>query len=152
MSKFKKLASSLAGVSGEYSVAAELSRRGYICSMTIKNTKGIDILVYKEESNKSIGIQVKTTQIEKPEWALSAKDESVVDESIVYVFVMLKSLVELPEYYIVPSNVVANYIYTTHREWLSQKGKKGQVRKDSEVRKFKDMEKKYKGRWDLLGI
>ena len=51
-----KISSILAGVSGEYFVAAELSRRGYICSVTLKNTKGIDILVCNEDSTKTLGI------------------------------------------------------------------------------------------------
>ena len=33
----------LTGVSGEYFAAAELSRRGYVASITLRNTKGIDI-------------------------------------------------------------------------------------------------------------
>ena len=60
-----KISSILAGVSGEYFVAAELSRRGYICSVTLKNTKGIDILVCNEDASKNLGIQVKTNQINK---------------------------------------------------------------------------------------
>jgi len=34
----------LVGVAGEYFVAAELSSLGYIASITLRNTKGIDIL------------------------------------------------------------------------------------------------------------
>ena len=34
----------LSGVAGEYFVAAEMSRRGYIASLTLKNTRGIDVL------------------------------------------------------------------------------------------------------------
>ena len=46
-----KITPILAGVSGEYFVAAELSRRGYICSITLKNTKGIDVLVCNEDAS-----------------------------------------------------------------------------------------------------
>jgi hypothetical protein len=60
-----KISSILAGVSREYFVVAELSRRGYICSVTLKNTKGIDILVCNQDSTKTLGIQVKTNQINK---------------------------------------------------------------------------------------
>ena len=38
----KKVSSILVGVSGEYFVAAELSRLGYIVSITLRKTKGID--------------------------------------------------------------------------------------------------------------
>jgi hypothetical protein len=40
----KKVSSILIGVSGEYFVAAELSRRGYVASITLRNTRGIDIV------------------------------------------------------------------------------------------------------------
>ena len=34
----------LAGITAQYLVAGELSRRGHIASITLRNTKGIDIL------------------------------------------------------------------------------------------------------------
>jgi hypothetical protein len=54
-----KLNTVLAGVSGEYFVAAELSRRGYIASITLRNTKGVDILCSNADATKAVGIQVK---------------------------------------------------------------------------------------------
>ena len=56
----KKISSILTGVAGEYFVAAELSLRGYVASITLRNTKGIDIVVSNEEGNKTVNIQVKT--------------------------------------------------------------------------------------------
>jgi len=147
-----KISSILAGVSGEYFVAAELSRRGYICSVTLKNTKGIDILVCNEDSTKTLGIQVKTNQINKREWMLNEKSEKMVDENIMYVFVNLISLDNLPEFYIVPSKVVSDYITTEHKKWLSTTGKKGQQHNDSSMRKFKDNQQEYLNRWDLLDL
>lgn len=147
-----KISPILAGVSGEYFVAAELSRRGYICSVTLKNTKGIDILVCNEEATKNLGIQVKTNQINKSEWVLNEKCEKLNDDNIFYVFVNLRSTDFLPEYYIVPSKVVARYTSTNHKKWLSEKGKNGQQRNDSTMRKFKDIDKEYLGRWDLLHL
>ena len=52
----------LAGVAGEYFVAAELSRRGYIASITLRNTRGIDIVVTNKDATKTVTIQCKTTQ------------------------------------------------------------------------------------------
>ncbi len=147
-----KITPILAGVSGEYFVAAELSRRGYICSITLKNTKGIDVLVCNEDASKTLGIQVKTNQINKSEWILNEKCEKLVDENIFYVFVNLKNINELPEFYIVPSEVVSNYTSNNHKKWLKEKGKKGQQRNDSTMRKFKDTEKEFLNRWDLLQL
>ena len=142
----------LAGVSGEYFVAAELSRRGYICSVTLKNTKGIDILVCNEDATKTLGIQVKTNQINRSEWILNEKSEKMTDENIFYVFVNLRTIDELPEFYLVPSKVVAKFTSTNHKKWLSEKGKNGQQRNDSTMRKFRDTEKEYLNRWDLLNL
>jgi len=62
MAQRKRLTSILCGVAGEYFVAAELSRRGYVASLTLRNTRGIDILASNAEATKSVGIAVKTNQ------------------------------------------------------------------------------------------
>src|SRR5262249_29751282 len=49
----------LTGIAGEYFVAAELSRRGYVASLTLRNTRGIDILASNTDATKSVGIQEK---------------------------------------------------------------------------------------------
>lgn len=43
----------------------------------------------------------------------------------------LKGINDLPEYYIVPSKVVSEYITSKHKSWLSKLGKKCQKRNDS---------------------
>lgn len=146
------LSTVLSGVSGEYFVAAELSRLGYIASITLRNTRGIDILVSNLSATRQIGIQVKTNQGSKPEWVLSEKAESFYADNLFYVFVNLKSRDELPDFYVVPSRVVADYIKDSHRQWLNTPGKKGQAHKDNPVRKFRDEERQYLNRWDLLGL
>jgi hypothetical protein len=76
----------------------------------------------------------------------------MTDENIFYVFVNLRSIDELPEFYVVPSKIVAKFTSTNHKNWLSEKGKKGQQRNDSTMRKFRDIEKEYLNRWDLLNL
>jgi hypothetical protein len=66
----KKISGGLSGVAGEYFVAGELSRRGYIATLTLKNTKEIDILASNTDARKSIGIQVKTNQFLRKAWRL----------------------------------------------------------------------------------
>jgi len=56
----KKLESTLVGVAGEYLVAGELSLRGYIASITLRNSRGIDIIASNSDGSKSVSIQVKT--------------------------------------------------------------------------------------------
>jgi len=68
-----------------------------------------------------------------------------------YVFVSLNGK-EQPRFFIVPSKIVANHIKSGHRKWLEGKSKTGKRRKDSSIRKFRDLEERYLNRWDLLGL
>jgi hypothetical protein len=72
----------LTGVAGEYFVAAELSRRGYVATLTLRNTRGIDILAANADATKSVGIQVKTHHGKKSQWLLARKAESDSAENL----------------------------------------------------------------------
>ena len=113
----------LTGVTGEYYVVAELSRMGYIASITLRNTKGIDILCSNADATKTVSIQVKTGTKVQNTWILNEKGENYHSLKFFYVFVNLDSNLP-PEYSIVPSKIVANYITKHHREYLGlKKGK-----------------------------
>lgn len=61
-----KLEATLVGVAGEYLVAGELSLRGYIASITLRNSRGIDIIISSSDGTKSASIQVKTNSTGQP--------------------------------------------------------------------------------------
>lgn len=151
MPKRPRLTTGLAGVAGEYFVAAELSRQGYVASLTLRNTRGIDILASNADATKSVGIQVKTNQGRRKEWILNAKIEKETASNLVFVFVCLNEL-DAPEYHIVPRAKVATYVAEDHKTWLSTPGHKGQPHKDNPVRKFADTENTYLSKWALLGL
>lgn len=142
----------LCGISGEYFVAAELSRRGYIASVTLRNTKGVDILASNANASRTVAIQVKTNQGLKRQWILARKNEHTCSEGQFYVFVNLKGLKNPPDYFVVPSKDVSDYLKRTHQEWLKAPGRKGQVHRDNAIRNFADPEGKYQNRWDILGL
>ena len=143
----------LTGVTGEYYVAAELSRRGYLASITLRNTKGVDIVCSNADASRAVGIQVKTSTGMQRGWMLSQKGEKYYAENLFYVFVnMSRDPKESPEFTIVPSKVVAEQITQSHSEWLKTLSKKGLAHRDSAMRVFRDPEEKYLGRWDLLGL
>jgi hypothetical protein len=143
----------LTGVTGEYYVAAELSRRGYIASITLRNTKGVDVLCSNDDASKSVGIQVKARTGLQRSWILSQKGEDYYADTLFYVFVNVsEDPKQPPEFTVVPSKVVADYIRKHHRAWLEGIKKDGQPRKDSSMRKFDDPSGRYLGRWDLLGL
>lgn len=145
------LSTTLSGISGEYFVAAELSRHGYVASVTLRNTKGIDILASNVNATKSVGIQVKTNQSTGKDWVLNKKVESDTATNLFFVFVRLNGLGAV-EYYIVPRGDVAAFARKFHQQWLSGSRRDGKPRKDGDMRKFADLEGRYRNRWDLLGL
>jgi hypothetical protein len=149
--KTPKLLGLQVGIAGEYFVAAELSRRGFVASLTLRNTRGIDILASNRDATKSVGIQVKTCQGDTPDWMLTKKADDDVAENLFYVFVCLPAD-SAPSYYIVPRKIVGDYVRRDHAIWKVTPGKKGQAHGDSDVRRFRDPEGTYKDCWDSLGL
>jgi len=142
----EKIKGIFAGLSAEYFVAAELSRRDFCVSVTLKNTPGIDILAVSPNTEKMCCIQVKEKQqLGKTKvWLLNKKDEKVRGENFFYAFVNL-NMKELkqPDIYIVPAAMVAKRIKDNHK-------KKGD--KDIAMREFilcKDEEEEYQD-WNIL--
>jgi hypothetical protein len=146
----EKISPTFSGLAGEYFVAAELSRRGIIASVTLKNTKGVDVLASDTNVKQLVGIQVKTNQNAKRKWLLNEQAEKVHSDNFFYVFVNLdnkKSCV--PDYFIVPSKIVAKRIKENHKRFIENKGN------DTAMREFiiEDLEKsEYKNNWNILGL
>ena len=149
----KQLSRGLSGVAGEYFVAAELSRRSYIASITLRNTKGIDILASNEDASKSVGIQVKTSQKAQKDWILSKGAEDYFNDNLFYVFVDLKDELSRPNFHIVPSETVARRAKKEYEEWIAEMSPKtGKARTETTMRWFIDPKDEYLERWDLLGL
>jgi len=69
-----KLSKGLTGIAGEYLVAGELSMRGFMASVTLRNNDSIDI--HASKGNRIVAIQVKTNQTEVED-GLSTKRRSL---------------------------------------------------------------------------
>ncbi|MDD3940500.1 MAG: aspartate ammonia-lyase [Candidatus Pacebacteria bacterium] len=148
----------IVGITGEYFVAAELSQMGIVATLTLKNTPQIYILATNLGNGKFASIQVKTMSINNHAgWRLSRKDENKSDiKNHYYVLINLKGSGCYPEYYIIPQNKLARFIYKAHRDWLSGNPK----RKDTDIRAFdpyrnKDAKKsfeKYYNNWKTLDL
>ena len=110
MSKTSFLSPGLTGLAGEYFVGAELSRRGYVASSTLRNTRGIGILASNADATKSVGIQVKTNQKAGKKWILNEKVEKNVATNLFFVFVRLNGHHDAPKYHIVPRADVVKYV------------------------------------------
>ena len=146
------LSTILTGVAGEYFVAAELSRRGYVASVTLRNTRGMDVIATNTDASRSVGISVKTNRTTKKAWMVNEKAETFFSDTLFYVFVNLNGVGENPSFHVVPSKVVATFVTESHRAWLARPNRSGGAHTDSSMRRFKDPESKYLERWDLLGL
>jgi len=169
----EKLEKSLIGACGVFYASAELSRHGWIAMPTIRNTRGIDIVATKGE--KVANIQVKTNSYGKAVYPLNVKDEDSWGSNVYYVFVTLRDEDQRPDFYVLASQFVAEYIKKTHEKWtlmkpklkkaLYEKETKEGIRKkraNSAIRRFpnyigkmfpqfKDFDiNNYRDNWDLL--
>lgn len=144
------------GVAGEYFVMAELTRRGYVASLTSKNTKAIDLLVSDKNGRQLAAIQVKTCDNKKQQkWKMSSSVEKNDAANLYYVFVNMNDGAE-PSYYVVPSRYVAYRVWQDYEEWLNTPGKNGQKRNETNMRTFEFVDEEeqaqYKDAWYLLGL
>ena len=149
---WESIPSVLAGVSGEYFVAAELSRRGYIASISLRNTRGIDILATNQDASRSVTIQCKTNQHGKRVWLLNMKCEDFFAPDHFYVFVALREANERPFFHVVASQTVADFAKKFHGDYLRTPGRTGHKHSDNSMRKFLDLKGEYLDRWDVLGL
>lgn len=107
------------GIASEFLVAGELARRGYNVTLTLDNTKSIDLLVEKE--GKIIPIQVKGIQRTKSIcWSISLA--KITDENLIFVLVNLHADVteQNPEYFILTCSEVKKHVKPTNsgRDYL----------------------------------
>jgi hypothetical protein len=152
---------SLVGIAGAHFVAGELSQQGYIATLTSRNTEGIDVLASSSDGSKTVSIQVKTSGPEQRKsfsrsWILQSKHENIFSDNLFYLFVDLKPGNEKPDFYVVRSKTVADYVKKTHSDWLKQTTKKGKAHKDNPMRLFEINDDssvtKYLNRWDNLRL
>lgn len=156
----------ITGATGEFFVAAEISRRGAVATLTLKNTPKLDVLATNLKNGKFANIQVKTRSKENTQgWKFSNKaEERSKIQNHFYVFVNLKEDKELPDYYIIPYGEFARFIRAKHKRWLAMADRDGKPHKDNSIRNFKPesnspffeqdvlLGKKYKENWKILGI
>jgi hypothetical protein len=134
-----KSTTSLLGASGEHFVMAELLRRDLIAALAPQGAPNMDIVVTDVTGESLCGVQVKTRRKLGADggWHMRLKHENLVSDKLFYCFVDLGlNALDDPEYFVVPSKVVAKAIKGSHQVWLSNPGKNGHIRKDSSMRRF----------------
>jgi hypothetical protein len=98
------------GMQGVFLVAAELTSRGFIVSLTSRNAFGADLLVTDQQCKQAWSVQVKTNSQKMTYWLLGRQAKNLNSPSHVYVFVTLNGN-QRPEFHVVASDCVANHVY-----------------------------------------
>jgi hypothetical protein len=109
------------GMQGVFLVAAELTRLGFIVSLTSRNAFGADLLITDQKCERSWSVQVKTNSQKMSFWLLSAHAEHIKSTTHIYVLVTLKGK-ERPDFHVIPSEFVATHVYkqtTKSGTWYS---------------------------------
>src|SRR5712692_611578 len=112
--------SMMSGMRGVYLVAAELVARGFIVSVTSRSAAGADLLVTDHACNQAWSVLVMATPKATTYWLCGPKARQLRARSHVYVFVA--RMAGRPEFYVVPSRVVAKHVKIVHRKrstWYS---------------------------------
>ena len=147
MSKMADLASRLVGNTGEYFVMAELLRRGVIAGLTPRNAPAFDILATCAE--RAVRIRVKTRNAAKSNsWQYRVRVPSElknkeipleeckeigkqlspfkhIDADDFTVLVALREPTERPDFFVVPTRKVDEWLQEAFAEWIETPGNKG---------------------------
>lgn len=133
------ISTSLTGASGEHYVMFRLLSMGYIAGLAPEGAPNADIIATDAKTKKSVAIQVKTRLKKGVDngWHMKAKHENIKEDNLFYCFVDLPgNFNAAPNVYIIPSKVVADVLYKTHRIWLDTPGKNGRAHKQTDMRRL----------------
>lgn len=150
----KRKKGQVTGIAGVYYVAAELTIRGLVALVTIRNTRAVDIVALNTKSLKSIGVQVKTNSATSPHdfWLLSEKDKRLPNKQLsrlVYVFVNLNPKAP-PSFFVVPADIVKKNCHVSRRKksiWYSFWMTKASA---SSHKGYVYCHDKYKDKWEII--
>jgi hypothetical protein len=149
------------GSASQFYVAGELCRRDLVAVVTMGNTPNTDILCSNTEGTKFVHIQVKTFVPNNNTVTVGKKAEKDYGDNFIWVLAGIPKANTDSDfvYYIIPSPVLAKNIAEQHKKWLSDTGKNGLIRKDSDVRTVTLPPKtnyvgwsikEYENRWDII--
>ena len=140
------------GAAGAYYAAALLAQHGWDASLTIGNTPRTDIVAQHHEHQMLIAVQCKATTGNQT-FLLNKGCESPSPprRNEWFILVALRGADTRPDFFIVPRNVAAAYIYVGHQAWLTVPAKSGKPHQPNTMRDVEQRAVKYyKERWDLL--
>ena len=132
----KPVDKSLIGMAGEFLVAGQLLKRGYLASVTLGNAKAIDILVYNPNTDRNLNVQVKASQGQTGGFFLKKED---VHPTHIYVFVILNKPTEHEEYFVLKGDTILG----NASKFFGEKASKVSGIYYKDLRDFEDIEDKW---------
>jgi hypothetical protein len=140
------------GSAGAFHTSPQLAQRRWDASLTLGNAPRTDILAQHAESQRLIAVQCKTSTGNQ-DFILKASCETPAplgrDEW--FVFVTLWPPDRRPDFYVMPRNVVAAYLYVGYHSWLTGPKRDGTPRRENDTRNVELLvAEPYRERWDLL--
>jgi hypothetical protein len=120
------------GQASQFYVAAELCRRGFHASVTLGNCPDFDVIALSESGKTMVTIQVKTYVLGHGTCAVGLKAEKDYGPTMFWVLTGLPDgHDDRPEFYIIPSAIMAREVCRGFKTWVETKGKHGQQRDES---------------------
>lgn len=124
------------GISGEFYMAYILSKHKFQVNLSLGRTAGFDLFV-SSPSGVNMTISVKTTFSKKSKsFMMTKKTETLIGDYLYCAFVRLNDLDGVPDFWIVPSAIVAPIMEKSHLIWMERTAKNGKPHKESRLRKF----------------
>jgi hypothetical protein len=145
--KTGKLSKDIVGAAGEYCVAGELSRLGYIVTLTRNGTAGVDRLAVKPGTHSGpVLIQARMRQgnPKRRRWPL--RDSALREPCDVLIFVLLRDPNDRPENHIAPIAQVKRHARRAHRALF----RRHPGNKDSSQRAYRAHGEQDRDNWELL--
>jgi hypothetical protein len=117
-------------IAGEYAVMAYLSMHGLDVNITLKNTKGMDIIASNPITGNMYRVEVKTTAVDyfmyehifgrTYSWMMSNERICQIAENLIYVFVKMNTEQDLFKFFVVPSDIVKKAVQAEHMRYITK--------------------------------
>ena len=141
-----QLSKTLTAMAGEFYVAAELCRRGYVAGLTMKNFPKVDIFALNPATGRQVAIQVKTTGANKNPSFFVPQDPG--GPEMVFVFVTLSAAGY--EAYVLRANEVRALSRQARTDYLQKPHKKPLREEDQPLMLGLSEIAAFQGRWDRV--
>jgi len=159
----------LKGNLGLFLVCAEITKRNLIALPTSRNTKGIDLIILDDETNRSVGLQVKCSDrneypVINSYWDNYKKEiQRKIISPFVFVDISDISNINNPKYFILSREETINVLTEVIEQYIARYLQKKNQTRDEVIRERKkagkkkdvwvikqELIKKYEGKWDTV--